>query len=691
MKEATKTENISSHATTVDWITGNLHLRPPRRTVRADFPHTALRQSLATRHSREVEGGQRLQVQEPIPSQSLMQALSLSKRFAAPLAPVQKKSFKPTSDKMVHVSKHLSGISVSKIIRPPSENDINLFNHLSKGLLISAPGLLPYLVPKTCYGGLRRNDVQISPVSSFQIPIIAKGEPQKIQGYSPLPHPHDVRLLPVHAKSKACFQLLLYPPRNASSHVSRQNHKIVGISDQSGVGHSVRSLLFFIEGPIHILQVDIGQQGRNHSSLRCALLYLLSAPLIALFHHRAPKPHPDQLQYRPIRNPSLYRSHQSIMRNGIQVARQVRVIHLPPTHFQIPPNLLHGSLCSSPRPKPMRTVQEICLEDRFNDQQHRHLHHPVSYTGNPQGAPLSVGLGYVDPAHRSGSVSLGSQFPFDLIEKCLHPSFSFFDTAEGYSVHSRCSLVGSHPSPRRFQNISSKHPIIQRVEPKLTISLSLATQFPSQKRDLLWHPWLRLEPLCLPFRYGALLAQAVSPLLDQNVTEVWPLCSFLFPGSLRYYGPLRLPTATAFEVMDSLQTLVTPTAVTTSSGLPGPLTDLSARALPNHPGRPSRCLRSLLPCRWQASSSPEGWPPPFQCNEAESGSLSLGLTPSLSGKVLFPLPLHRDRSIPRVHWFSTGDRNYMLNEQLPCMTPFSHIDQPGLPWRTRDAEIAEGD
>jgi len=26
----------------------------------------------------------------------------------------------------------------------------------------------------------------------------------------------------------------------------------------------------------------------------------------------------------------------------------------------------------------------------------------------------------------------------------------------------------------------------------------------------------------------------------------------------------------------------------------------------------------------------------------------------------------------------------MLNEQLACMTPFSHIDQPGLSWRTRE-------
>ena len=185
------------------------------------------------------------------------------------------------------------------------------------------------------------------------------------------------------------------------------------------------------------------------------------------------------------------------------------------------------------------------------------------------------------------------------------------------------------------------------------------------------------------------LAQAASPLLDQNVTEVWPLCSILFPELLSYYGPLRLPTVAVFEVMDSLKTLATPTRVTTSSGLPGPSTDLSARALPNHPGRPSRCLRSLLPHWWQASSSLEGWPPPFSRNEAESGLLSLGLTPSLSGKLSFPLPPCGDRPIPRFWLPSAGDRNYMSNEQFPCMTPFSHIDQPGLSWRTRDAEDAE--
>src|SRR3990172_7889138 len=232
-------KNISWQATTADWITGNLHLQPPRRTVRADFPHTALRQSLVTRHARGVEGRSPLQVQKSIAFQSCIQTLTLSKGATPPLAPVQKKSLKPTSHKMVHGSKHFTRIPIAKVVRPPSEDHVDLFDHLSKGLLIPAPGLLSYLVPQTSYGLFRRKNIQVMSVPSPQIPVIAKGKPKEVQRCSPSPHPHDARLVPVQSKSKACLKLLFYPPRDTGSHVSRQNHKIVGISHQSGVGHLV--------------------------------------------------------------------------------------------------------------------------------------------------------------------------------------------------------------------------------------------------------------------------------------------------------------------------------------------------------------------------------------------------------------------------------------------------------------------
>ena len=184
----------------------------------------------------------------------------------------------------------------------------------------------------------------------------------------------------------------------------------------------------------------------------------------------------------------------------------------------------------------------------------------------------------------------------------------------------------------RVQSLSSP----ERLAPSLAPSLGLAAEFPSQQGDLLRHTGLRTEPLCHPIRSGALFAQAVSPSLDRNVTEVWPLRSTPFPGLPYYYGPLRLPAAATSRVMDSPRALSSQNA---TPGLPGSSTDPSARAPLNHPGRPSRCLCSFLPCWWQASPHLEGWPPPSQCNEAESGSLALGLTPSLSGEDHSPSPL----------------------------------------------------
>jgi hypothetical protein len=69
---------------------------PPRRTVRADFPHTALRQSLGARHSRGVEDVQDLQIQQPISLQSCIQAFALSEGFAPSLAPVSRLALQPS-------------------------------------------------------------------------------------------------------------------------------------------------------------------------------------------------------------------------------------------------------------------------------------------------------------------------------------------------------------------------------------------------------------------------------------------------------------------------------------------------------------------------------------------------------------------------------------------------------------------
>ena len=219
------------------------------------------------------------------------------------------------------------------------------------------------------------------------------------------------------------------------------------------------------------------------------------------------------------------------------------------------------------------------------------------------------------------------------------------------------------------------------------ISLGLKAQFPAQMGDLHRHLGFHTEPLCRVVRNRAFAAQAECPSLLRNMTEVRPLGSIPFPGLPRYYGPLRLPIAAAGQVIDSLTALPCPG---TTSGLPGSSTDLSARALPNHPGRLDGCLCSLLARQWQASPSLESWPPPDKRNEAESGSLTLGLAPSSSGELSSPSPptlWAGNRPAARVRLPCTGGRNYMLNEQLtrptPCQSDRSARLRPGTP------EVAE--
>jgi len=82
----------------------------------------------------------------------------------------------------------------------------------------------------------------------------------------------------------------------------------------------------------------------------------------------------------------------------------------------------------------------------------------------------------------------------------------------------------------------------------------------------------------------------------------------------------------------------------------------------------SCCHRRLVPQLDSATTS-------------ESGSLTLGLAPSLSGELSSPSPLSlwdKSRPAARVRLPCMGGRSYMLNEQLTRPTPCSRIDQPGF-------------
>ncbi len=130
---------------------------------------------------------------------------------------------------------------------------------------------------------------------------------------------------------------------------------------------------------------------------------------------------------------------------------------------------------------------------------------------------------------------------------------------------------------------------------------------------------------CGWFSVGGLSSKRNSHPLTQHVCVPAPSLHGRYP-LLRYYGPVRLPVGAASRVMSSPSAL----ASATPSGLPGSPTDLSPRAVPFHPGKPSGCLCSLLRHWCQASSDPEDWPLSLRANGAVSGSLALRLAGSPS-------------------------------------------------------------
>ena len=65
------------------------------------------------------------------------------------------------------------------------------------------------------------------------------------------------------------------------SHIARQHDEVIGIAHQFRPG-SLRRPLQVIEAAIEAMQVDVGQQRRDHPALRCAGLRTLHSGLLSV-------------------------------------------------------------------------------------------------------------------------------------------------------------------------------------------------------------------------------------------------------------------------------------------------------------------------------------------------------------------------------------------------------------------------
>ena len=146
------------------------------------------------------------------------------------------------------------------------------------------------------------------------------------------------------------------------------------------------------------------RSGSHHSPLRRPQLTPGTFPI--RFHHHRLQPPPDQTHYLSVRNPVSQARQQFLMGNRVEIRFQVGVVHRLMTRVQMPANLLQRLVRIPPGPESVRTIQEVRFENRFQNQQRGHLHHPVADRRNPQRPLLPIRLRDVHPPHRLRLVTL---------------------------------------------------------------------------------------------------------------------------------------------------------------------------------------------------------------------------------------------------------------------------------------------
>ena len=232
-------------------------------------------------------------------------------------------------------------------------------------------------------------------------------------------------------------------------------------------------------------------------------------------------------------------------------------------------------------------------------------------------------------------------------------------------------------------------PVPQKTaEPTL---LRLASQLPSQKREALRQTRFGSK------HTGSLVrsrtrVQSAHPLFDGNATEVRPLGSTGITPLPRYYGPLRLPTAAARQVMDSLPALSrqqpgghrvgSPRFLRPSFDTRPPQSPRTARRMPSLVASPPMAgftLSGRLAAVVFVYRGRNG----FTCVRARVFAVRRGSPPVACNQNL------QTDLLPTVGCPPAGDRSYMANEQLTCLTPPSQVDGPGFAWRTEAHEAAQ--
>jgi len=146
------------------------------------------------------------------------------------------------------------------------------------------------------------------------------------------------------------------------------------------------------------------------------------------------------------------------------------------------------------RSKPVGTVQEVRFEDRFQNEQRRHLDHPIPNRRDSQGPLSPIGHGNMDAAHWPRLIILGLQRGLKLLQEDTG-AFGF-DLLKRRPVNARASFVRSYSFPRRLKHVHPADLAVEAPKTEVRLLLRFLVQLPSQRDETLGQTTVMVGCLC---------------------------------------------------------------------------------------------------------------------------------------------------------------------------------------------------
>ena len=282
------------------------------------------------------------------------------------------------------------------------------------------------------------------------------------------------------------------------------------------------------------VHVEVGEQRADHAALRRAAAAAFATrhapgPVAVTLLDRCLEPQLDQPQHVAVDDAPRHRPHQLLMRNRVEVLRQVGIHHLGVAAAEQRVHFLDRVRPAALRPIAVGRGVEIRLEDRLQHQLGGGLHHPVPDRRDAERPLAATGLRDHHPSHRRWPVRLHDEVLPDPGEPLLQPCR--FDHREGDPVHARRALVGARQLVGVAQDVLAADLVVEQVEAERRLLLRLEIEL----------------PLKLPDTFRCCQAHRQSPILGfvESAPEVRALPSAGITRPHRYYDPVRLPPAAA--------------------------------------------------------------------------------------------------------------------------------------------------